>query len=57
LTVLVRDFLKPSSCIPPSMVEIPLAKECMPSELKPVFHWKATSTSMAESSDCSDWVK
>jgi len=33
LTTLVRDFLKPSSCMPPSMVLMPLAKEWMPSEL------------------------
>jgi hypothetical protein len=33
LTVLVRAFLKPSSCMPPSMVVMPLAKECMPSVL------------------------
>ena len=29
LATLVRDFLNPSSCIPPSMVEMPLAKEWM----------------------------
>ena len=33
LTTLVRPFLKPSSCIPPSMVLMPLAKECRPSVL------------------------
>ena len=31
LTTLVRAFLKPSSCMPPSMVAMPLAKEWMPS--------------------------
>ena len=29
LATLVRDFLNPSSCIPPSMVEMPLANEWM----------------------------
>ena len=29
LATLVRDFLNPSSCMPPSMVEMPLAKEWM----------------------------
>ncbi len=52
LTTLVRAFLKPSSCMPPSMVLMPLAKEWRPSVLKPVFHWNATSTSWF-SSDCS----
>ena len=33
LTALVRAFLKPSSCMPPSMVLMPLAKEWMPSVL------------------------
>ncbi len=45
LTAEVSAALNPSSCVPPSTVEIPLAKLCMPSALKPVFHWKATSTS------------
>ena len=31
LTTLVRAFLKPSSCMPPSMVAMPLAKEWRPS--------------------------
>ena len=52
LTTLVRAFLKPSSCMPPSMVEMPLAKEWMLS-WKPVFHWRAISTSMV-SSVCSN---
>ncbi len=29
LVTLVSAFLKPSSCIPPSIVEMPLAKEWM----------------------------
>ena len=29
LATLVRDFLNPSSCMPPSMVEMPLANEWM----------------------------
>ena len=31
LTTLVRAFLKPSTCMPPSPVVMPLAKEWMPS--------------------------
>ena len=30
-TTLVRAFLKPSSCMPPSLVVMPLAKEWRPS--------------------------
>ena len=33
LTTLVSDFLKPSSCMPPSMVAMPLAKLWRPSAL------------------------
>jgi len=45
LTAVVSAALKPSSCVPPSTVLMPLAKLWMPSVLKPVFHWNATSTS------------
>ena len=49
LIVEVRAVLNPSSWVPPSMVEMPLAKEWMPSRLYPVFHWNATSTSWVSS--------
>ena len=43
--------------MPPSMVLMPFANECSPSELYPVFHWNATSTSIEESSVSSDWIR
>ena len=49
LTTLVSDFRKPSTCMPPSMVAMPLAKLWRPSALKPVFHWNAISTSCSGS--------